>query len=110
VKLKVNLMKQNKRILLMVLALASPLPVLAETPGDAAVTESAAAAPEPAQQQFAGHEQGMRHPGKCKHKGKKGMHGGGHHDKHAQVVQRLDMIEARMAKIELMLESLMKRR
>ena len=35
----------------------------------------------------------------CKEKGKK----------HAEVVQRLDMIEARMAKIEAMLESLMKR-
>lgn len=30
-------------------------------------------------------------------------------DKHQQVVQRLDMIEARIAKIELMLESLMRR-
>lgn len=94
----------------MVLALASPLPVLAQTPGEAPVPESAAPASEQAQQQYAGHGQGMRHSGKCKHKGKKGMHGGGHHDKHAQVVQRLDMIEARMAKIELMLESLMKRR
>ncbi len=94
----------------MVMVLASPLSVLAETAEDAAVTESTAAAVEQSQQQFAGHEQGMRHPGKCKHKGRKGMHGGGHHGKHAQVVERLDMIEARMAKIELMLESLMKRR
>jgi hypothetical protein len=31
------------------------------------------------------------------------------HKRHEQVVQRLDMIEARMAKIEAMLESLMKR-
>jgi len=103
-------MKQNKRMFFMVLVLACPLPVLAETPGEAAVPESLTPAPEQAQQQYAGHEQGMMHPGKCKHKGGKGMHGGGHHNKHAQVVQRLDMIEARLAKIELMLESLMKRR
>ena len=53
-----------------------------------------------------------------KHRGKgpdgKGMGGPGckckrKHKRHQQVVQRLDMIEARMAKIEAMLESLMKR-
>lgn len=44
---------------------------------------------------------GMRHGG--------GQHGKGGHDKHRQVVQRLDMIEARMAKIEAMLEILMRR-
>ena len=36
-------------------------------------------------------------------------HGKGKHEKHAEVVRRLDMIEARMAKIEAMLESLMRR-
>ena len=36
-------------------------------------------------------------------------HGGGQSDKHEQVVRRLDMIEARIAKIEAMLESLMQR-
>jgi len=41
-------------------------------------------------------------------------HGGGHqgkgqHEKHAQVVQRLDMIEVRLAKIEAMIEILMRR-
>ena len=56
------------------------------------------------------------HKGKCKrgkgHGGNKhggGQHGKGKHDKHEQVVRRLDMIEARMAKIEAMLESLMRR-
>jgi hypothetical protein len=44
---------------------------------------------------------GMK-PG-CDHRGK------GMRAKHEEVVQRLDMIEARMAKIEAMLESLMKR-
>jgi len=38
-----------------------------------------------------------------------GKHKKGMHDKHEQVVQRLDMIEARMAKIEAMLEILMRR-
>ncbi len=53
----------------------------------------------------------------CKHKSKQGhgsKHGkqhrrACHHNKHHQVVQRLDLIEARMAKIEAMLESLMRR-
>ena len=49
-----------------------------------------------------GHGQGCRKPG-CD------RHGGKHQDKHAQVVRRLDMIEARIAKIEAMLESLMQR-
>lgn len=35
--------------------------------------------------------------------------GGGQQNKHEQVVRRLDMIEARIAKIESMLESLMQR-
>jgi len=59
---------------------------------------------------------GMRHKGACQHhKGHGGMkhgsgqHGKGRHDKHDQVVQRLDMIEARLAKIETMLEILMRR-
>ncbi len=36
-------------------------------------------------------------------------HGGGQQNKHEQVVRRLDMIDARIAKIEAMLESLMQR-
>lgn len=56
----------------------------------------------------------MRGGGQCG-KGQGGMkHGGGQHgkkghEKNRQVVQRLDMIEARMAKIEAMLEILMRR-
>jgi hypothetical protein len=38
-----------------------------------------------------------------------GQHGKGGHEKDRQVVQRLDMIEARMAKIEAMLEILVRR-
>jgi hypothetical protein len=62
------------------------------------------------------HGKGMMHHGKGQHgKGHGGMkHGGGHqgsghHEKHAQVVQRLDIIEVRLAKIEAMLEILMRR-
>jgi hypothetical protein len=46
------------------------------------------------------------------HGGKKqcaGKQGDGGHEKHQQVVQRLDMLEARMAKIEAMLEILLRR-
>ena len=58
---------------------------------------------------------GMMHGGGQRGKGQGGMmhgggqHGKGSHDKDRQVVQRLDMIEARMAKIEAMLEILMRR-
>jgi hypothetical protein len=48
---------------------------------------------------------GMQQGAGCKCKGKGKQKG----KRHAEVVQRLDMIEARMAKIEAMLESLMKR-
>jgi hypothetical protein len=44
---------------------------------------------------------GMKHGG--------GQHGKGHDEKHAQVVRRLDMIEVRLAKIEAMIEILMRR-
>ena len=58
---------------------------------------------------------GMMHSGGQCGKGQGGMmhgggqHGKGSHEKDRQVVQRLDMIEARMAKIEAMLEILMRR-
>ena len=54
---------------------------------------------------------GMKQKGMGQHgKGHDGMkHGKGKHEKHAEVLQRLDMIEARMAKMEAMLESLMRR-
>ncbi len=109
-------MKHRTLSMLMVLAFACPMTALAEQPGvpgpgaEAAVSDSAVAAPAQAEQAHVGHGPGMRHRGGCGHKGGKGMHGGGHHGKHAEVVQRLDLIEARLAKIELMLESLMKRR
>ena len=58
---------------------------------------------------------GMMHGGGQRGKGQGGMrrgggqHGKGGHEKDRQVVQRLDMIEARMAKIEAMLEILVRR-
>lgn len=62
------------------------------------------------------HGKGMMHKHKCHHdKGHGGMKHHckhdkkGKHEKHQRVVQRLDMIEARLAKIEAMLESLMRR-
>mgnify|MGYP001824605297 CR=1 FL=1 len=90
----------------------------------AAVTDPAPDATPPAQ------AQGMKHGARCQHGkghgGKKhggGQHGKSHggkkqcagkqgdggHDKHQQVVQRLDMLEARMAKIEAMPEILLRR-
>ena len=62
------------------------------------------------------HNKGMMHKHKCHHdKGRGGMKHHckhdkkGKHERHQRVVQRLDMIEARLAKIEAMLESLMRR-
>lgn len=55
---------------------------------------------------------GMMHGGGQHGKGQGGMmsgHGKGCHEKDRQVVQSLDMIEARMARIEAMLEILMRR-
>lgn len=61
-------------------------------------------------QDSSGHS-GHGDKGGGKHGG--GKHGGGMHggmeEKHRQMVNRIDMIEARLAKIELMLERLMQR-
>jgi hypothetical protein len=53
------------------------------------------------QQQHAGMRHGGQHGG--------GKHAKGRHEKHEQVVKRLDLIEARLAKIEAMLEIMMRR-
>ena len=109
-------MKRYNYIVVIMLFLASPLSVLATeqelsaSPAGTAVSWDEAATPVQPAMRHAEHHQGMKHKGGCRHKGQGGMkHGAGHQDKHAQVVKRLDMIEARMAKIESMLESLMKR-
>jgi hypothetical protein len=128
-------MKPAILIIPVLLTLSGMAPAYAEelpTTGDpiesieagAAVTDPAPDATPPAQ------AQGMKHGARCQHGkghgGKKhggGQHGKSHggkkqcagkqgdggHDKHQQVVQRLDMLEARMAKIEAMPEILLRR-
>lgn len=120
-------MKCTSIIVAMIFSLAGPASVLAEEPtvttgaqaisnitSEPVVTETAAPAnpstPCPM------HKMGMMHKGKGQ-QGKGGcgmMRGGGPQGKgmqgkHEQVVKRLDMIDARLAKIEAMLESLMRR-
>jgi hypothetical protein len=101
------------------LVLISPVSVLAEQqmtpemqPERVAISEAAEAASKevvPCPKRAKG--KGMMQTGTGRHgMGHDGMkHGKGKHEKHAEVVRRLDMIEARMAKIEAMLESLMRR-
>ena len=111
-------MKRIFLLLVPILALSKPLTVFAEAPalpetepGNTAY-DSRPASGEDAATHEAMRGRGMKPRGHCGHeKGKGGRaHGGGRHGKHEEVVRRLDMIEARIAKIELMLESLMKRR
>ena len=114
----------------MIFFIASPASVLAEEQTVAAeapavtnitsetvVTETKTATPADPATSHSMHQMGGMHKGKGQHGkgghgGKKhggGQHGKGKHDKHDQVVKRLDMIEARLAKIEAMLESLVRR-
>ena len=102
-------MKCRNLVISILLFLFNPASVLAE---DLAVTDKQAEIVEPDKVSStvdAGTNQAIS--GKCKggrmHGG--GQHGKGGHDKDRQVVQRLDMIEARLAKIEAMLEILMRR-
>jgi hypothetical protein len=128
----VNQMKRIPLIVAIVFSLAGSMPALAEEQAASAVpletvvsdTETSVTVDPEVSRPMAG--MGMRHKGSCKQgKGQhgKGQHGnkhggmqhrGGHdgngqHEEHDQVVHRLDMIEARMAKIEAMLETLMRR-
>jgi hypothetical protein len=110
----------------MMFFLAGPASVLAEEPAvtniapETVVTGTEAATPANPATSRPMQGMGMMHNGKgqkgmgghggMKHGG--GQHGKGKHDmhgKHEQVVKRLDMIEARLAKIEAMLESLVRR-
>jgi len=132
----VNSMKHTSLTVAILFFLASPVSVLAEehmvleNSSETVVFETGASTPaNPATshqmhdmgmmrkgkgQQGKGHS-GMKHGGGQQGKGHGGMkhgggqHGKGMHEKHEQVVRRLDMIEARMAKIEAMLEILMRR-
>ena len=97
-------------------AAADVVPLKAATAAPAAVTTGAGDSADPCPMYGMGKYRagmgadgsdmrGMKQCAGCKGKGKRMEMG----KRHAEVVQRLDMIEARMAKIEAMLESLMKR-
>ena len=128
-------MKPATLTMLILLSLAGPASIFAEEqatsekPEETADTDTAASSATTEIGRPA-HGKGMMHQGKGQHgKGHGGMkHGGSQHvrghggkkhcgrqhsdggtGKHQQVVQRLDMIEARMAKMEAMLEILMRR-
>jgi len=112
-------MKRTSLNVAIMFFLASPASILAEEQvvlenfSETVVSQVEAYTPATSRQM---HDMGMMHKGKgqqsrghggMKHGG--GQHGKGKHEKHEQVVQRLDMIEARMAKIEAMLEILIRR-
>jgi len=116
-------MMTKKLILIAVFMTVSPIAVMAdERPESLNMSalvidegEAATATPDtdnPMQQQGMKHRGGRGHmhgKGGMKHEG--GRHRKGMHDQqqHQQVVHRLDMIEARLAKIEAMLEILLRR-
>ena len=115
-------MKRISSLIAIIIPLSISSAVLAEevvvsdvlTMPVASETESTVSHNPGAQPMHSKHGEGKKHKGKCQrgkgHSGKKhGGHGKEKHDKHADVVHRLDMIEARMAKIEAMLESLLRR-
>jgi len=122
-------MKSISTTVAMMFFLASPASVLAEeqtvsteapavtnVASETVVIETETATPAKTATSHSMHEMGGMHKGKGKqgkgHDGMKhggGQHGKGKHQKHEQVVKRLDMIEARLAKIEAMLESLVRR-
>ena len=122
-------MKSISTTVVMMFFLASPASVLAEeqkvsteapavtnVASETAVIKTETAMPANTATSQSMHEMGCMHKGKGKqgkgHDGMKhggGQHGKGKHGKHEQVVKRLDMIEARLAKIEAMLESLVRR-
>ena len=121
-------MKSISTTVAMMFFLASPASLLAEeqtgstdapavtnVASETVVIETETATPANTATSHSMHDMGGMHKGKGK-QGKGGgmMHGGGQHgkgkhEKHEQVVKRLDMIEARLAKIEAMLESLVRR-
>ena len=95
-------------------ALAEEQPESAD-PGQAPAADSTASTMEAPDTSGMMHGKGMMQGGGKHGKGQCGMmQGGGRHgkgggDKHREVLQRLDMIEARMAKMEAMLEILVRR-
>jgi hypothetical protein len=126
---KVNLMKRSILAIAIMFSMACSASVFAEeqaapaNPAEPVATISEAPVPEnpgtpPAM--YGGGQHGKGQGGKMHGGGQHGkgqggkMHGGGRHGKagnhdERQVTQRLDMIEARLAKIEAMLEILVRR-
>ena len=117
-------MKHNTALPVTILSLALLLSVQSEaraapeSPPEAAVPGEYTGVPAHSEPWPRMRHKGMMHTGEARHgKGHgRGKHAGDHkgkgHGKHAQhdqVVKRLDMIEARLAKIEAMLESLIRR-
>jgi len=80
-----------------------------DEPTEAAISSPEASSPDAAQASQAAHR--MQHQARHgqDHDGGQHCKGNGKRGKHDEVIKRLDMIEARMAKIEIMLESLMQR-
>ena len=118
----VNPMKLTTLTMALIFAMAGPLSVLAqEQATQATTTEPFIGDPEtttqanpqspcPMQGKGMGHKHHCHHGkghGSIKHSCK--HHKKDKHERHQRVVKRLDMIEARLAKIEAMLESLMRR-
>jgi hypothetical protein len=114
---KVNPMKHTLLMVSAMFVLVSPVSILAEQQSEAEQQPDVVVVSE-AQEGSSNndapcpmHGKGMMHKGMGQHgMGHEGMmHGKGKHQKHEDVVRRLDMIEARMARIEAMLEALMRR-
>ena len=107
-------MKRLSITAVIVFSLAGPLSVFAEgyshtemqSGMTAAGTETPRMMPGRGMMHNQKQQHGKQHGGK-QHGG--GSHGKGRHADHQEVMQRLDMIEARMAKIEAMLEILIRR-
>ena len=115
-------MKRTTLTVSILLMMSNPAVVLAEElavtdkPSEVIVSDVEASSTESTGTSQSMRGMGLMHKGKGQHgKGQGGMmrgggqHGKGGHEKDRQVVQRLDMIEARMAKIEAMLEILVRR-
>jgi len=114
---KVNPMKHSLLAVSAMFFLASPVLILAEQQSvvkqqpDVVVVSEAQEGSSNNDAPCPMRGKGMMHKGMGQHgMGHEGMmHGKGKHEKHDEVVRRLDMIEARMARIEVMLEALMRR-
>ena len=116
---KVNPMNQSLLFAAIIFTLAGPLSVSAQThmqghtPANIPAVDTSTSAPTQGRPMM--HREKRQHGkghGGMQHGGMKegsGSHGKGRHADHQEVMQRLDMIEARMAKIEAMLEILMRR-